>query len=180
MRVRKDRQGRVIERLGLVKEGKHANDLQLSIDQRVQALAYRALKRATDENKATSGSMVMLDVKTGEVLAMVNTPSYNPNNRGNEAESRDRLQELWVPLLSALAPEVMEITGATTQINYGANKVRFPSPVPVGSRIRLGVDLQGVVPVGGGMADIVYKFTTEVEGAIKPACVAEVIIRVIF
>ena len=74
----------------------------------------------------------------------------------------------------------LEITGATTQINYGANKVRFPSPVPVGSRIRLGVDLQGVVPVGGGMADIVYKFTTEVEGAIKPACVAEVIIRVIF
>lgn len=73
MRVRKDRQGRVIERLGLVKEGKNANDLQLSIDQRVQALAYRALKRATDENKATSGSMVMLDVKTGEVLAMVNT-----------------------------------------------------------------------------------------------------------
>ncbi len=78
MRVRKDRQGRVIERLGLVKEGKNANDLQLSIDQRVQALAYRALKRATDENKATSGSMVMLDVKTGEVLAMVNTPPTTP------------------------------------------------------------------------------------------------------
>ncbi|MFQ2452289.1 penicillin-binding transpeptidase domain-containing protein [Aeromonas caviae] len=90
MRVRKDRQGRVIERLGLVKEGKHANDLQLSIDQRVQALAYRALKRATDENKATSGSMVMLDVKTGEVLAMVNTPSYNPNNRGQYQSFRVR------------------------------------------------------------------------------------------
>ena len=87
---------------------------------------------------------------------------------------------LTLSLGPVLAPEVMEITGATTQINYGANKVRFPSPVPVGSRIRLGVDLQGVVPVGGGMADIVYKFTTEVEGAIKPACVAEVIIRVIF
>lgn len=85
MRVRKDRQGRVIERLGLVKEGKHANDLQLSIDQRVQALAYRALKRATDENKATSGSMVMLDVKTGEVLAMVNTP---PTTRTTAASTR--------------------------------------------------------------------------------------------
>ena len=90
MRVRKDRQGRVIERLGLVKEGKHANDLQLSIDQRVQALAYRALKRATDENKATSGSMVMLDVKTGEVLAMVNTPPTTRNNRGQYQSFRVR------------------------------------------------------------------------------------------
>ncbi|MGY4026635.1 penicillin-binding transpeptidase domain-containing protein [Aeromonas rivuli] len=89
-RVRKDRQGRVIERLGVVKEGKNANNLALSIDQRVQALAYRALKRATDENKATSGSLVMLDVKTGEVLAMVNTPSYNPNNRGQYQSFRVR------------------------------------------------------------------------------------------
>lgn len=89
-RVRKDRQGRVIERLGVVKEGKNANNLTLSIDQRVQALAYRALKRATDENKATSGSLVMLDVKTGEVLAMVNTPSYNPNNRGQYQSFRVR------------------------------------------------------------------------------------------
>ena len=51
----------------------------------MQALAYRALKRATDENKATSGSMVMLDVKTGEVLAMVNTP---PTTRTTAAGTR--------------------------------------------------------------------------------------------
>ena len=87
---------------------------------------------------------------------------------------------LTMSLGPVLAPEVMEITGATTQINYGANKVRFPSPVPVGSRVRLGVDLLTVTPVDTNVADIVYKFTTEVEGAIKPACVAEVIIRVIF
>ena len=54
----------------------------LSIDQRLQSLAYRSLKYATEVNKATSGSLVLLDVRTGEVLAMVNTPSYNPNNRG--------------------------------------------------------------------------------------------------
>ena len=87
---------------------------------------------------------------------------------------------LTMSLGPVLAPEVMEITGATTQINYGANKVRFPSPVPVGSRVRLGVDLLTVTPVDTNVADIVYKFTTEVEGAIKPACVAEVIIRGIF
>ena len=90
MRVRKDRQGRVIENIGIVKEGKKANDLVLSIDQRLQSLAYRSLKYATEVNKATSGSLVLLDVTTGEVLAMVNTPSYNPNNRGQYQGFRAR------------------------------------------------------------------------------------------
>lgn len=79
--VRKDKQGHVIENIGMVKEGKKANDLVLSIDQRLQSVAYRSLKYATEVNKATSGSLVLMDVRTGEVLAMVNTPSYNPNNR---------------------------------------------------------------------------------------------------
>ena len=89
-RVRKDRQGRVIDNIGIVKEGKKANDLVLSIDQRLQSLAYRSLKYATEVNKATSGSLVLLDVTTGEVLAMVNTPSYNPNNRGQYQGFRAR------------------------------------------------------------------------------------------
>ena len=89
-KVRKDRQGRVIENIGVVKEGKKANDLMLSIDQRLQSLAYRSLKYATEVNKATSGSLVLLDVVTGEVLAMVNTPSYNPNNRGQYQGFRAR------------------------------------------------------------------------------------------
>lgn len=89
-KVRKDRQGRVIENIGVVKEGKKANDLMLSIDQRLQSLAYRSLKYATEVNKATSGSLILLDVVTGEVLAMVNTPSYNPNNRGQYQGFRAR------------------------------------------------------------------------------------------
>lgn len=89
-KVRKDRHGRVIEDMGVVKEGKQAHDLVLSIDQRLQSLAYRSLKYATEVNKATSGSLVLLDVRTGEVLAMVNTPSYNPNNRGQYQGFRAR------------------------------------------------------------------------------------------
>jgi cell division protein FtsI (penicillin-binding protein 3) len=89
-KVRKDRQGRVIENIGIVKEGKKANNLVLSIDQRLQSLAYRSLKYATEVNKATSGSLVLVDVTTGEVLAMVNTPSYNPNNRGQYQGFRAR------------------------------------------------------------------------------------------
>ncbi|NMH66384.1 peptidoglycan D,D-transpeptidase FtsI family protein [Shewanella salipaludis] len=80
-KVRKSRDGHVVERLDIVQEGESPNDLVLSIDQRIQQLAYRELKRATEMNRATSGSVVVLDVHTGEVLAMVNTPSYNPNAR---------------------------------------------------------------------------------------------------
>lgn len=78
--IRKDRYGRVVENISLEKreEGK---PLKLTIDQRLQAISYRAIKQAVADYRATSGSVVMLDVKTGEVLAMVNAPSYNPNNR---------------------------------------------------------------------------------------------------
>ncbi|PCS23365.1 penicillin-binding transpeptidase domain-containing protein [Candidatus Enterovibrio escicola] len=80
--VRKDRYGRVVENLslGVLNEGK---PLQLSIDQRLQAMSYRAIKQAVADYRATSGSLVMVDVRTGEVLAMVNVPSYNPNNRAD-------------------------------------------------------------------------------------------------
>ncbi|WNC68074.1 penicillin-binding transpeptidase domain-containing protein [Thalassotalea nanhaiensis] len=85
----KDAKGRKIEIL----ENQDATDPQdvvLSIDQRIQALAYRELKAAIKSFKATSGSVVVVDVKTGEILAMVNGPSYNPNNRKGTATHRFR------------------------------------------------------------------------------------------
>lgn len=89
-RVRKDRTGRIIEDLGVVSEARQANNIHLSIDQRIQALAYRSLKRASEYYRATSASLVLIDVKSGEVLAMVNTPSFNPNNRGQYQSFRAR------------------------------------------------------------------------------------------
>ncbi|WMC12464.1 penicillin-binding transpeptidase domain-containing protein [Oceanimonas pelagia] len=89
-KVRKDRMGRVIEDLGVVSEARQANNIELTIDQRIQALAYRSLKRAFEYHRATSASLVMLDVKTGEVLAMVNAPSFNPNNRSQYQGFRAR------------------------------------------------------------------------------------------
>ncbi|QSX33987.1 peptidoglycan glycosyltransferase FtsI [Shewanella avicenniae] len=80
-KVRKSRDGSVVEALDIIQEGESPNDLVLSIDQRIQQLAYRELKRATEMYQATSASLVMIDVRTGEVLAMANTPSYNPNSR---------------------------------------------------------------------------------------------------
>ena len=79
--VIKDRLGRTIKHVESIQAAQPGNNLTLSIDRRLQYLAYRELKRAVNQNKAKSGSAVILDTKTGEVLAMVNQPSYNPNNR---------------------------------------------------------------------------------------------------
>lgn len=78
--IRKDRHGRVVENIAL-NDSKKGKPLQLTVDQRLQAIAYRAIKQAVADYRATSGSVVILDVETGEVLAMVNAPSYNPNNK---------------------------------------------------------------------------------------------------
>jgi len=79
--VMKDRLGRTIKHVESIQAAQPGKDLTLSIDRRLQYLAYRELKRADVQYKAKSASAVILDTKTGEVLAMVNQPSYNPNNR---------------------------------------------------------------------------------------------------
>ncbi len=85
-RVIKDRLGRTVEEVELVREAQPGNDLQLTIDRRLQYLAYRELKRTVLKHGARSGSVVMMDLETGEVLVMVNQPSYNPNKPGNDAD----------------------------------------------------------------------------------------------
>jgi len=78
-RVIRDNQGRIVENVDLVRQAQPGKPLTLSIDRRIQYLAYRELKERLQLTGASSGSAVVLDVATGEVLAMVNLPSYNPN-----------------------------------------------------------------------------------------------------
>ena len=80
-RVIKDRLGHIVEDVASIRAPKAGEDLTLSIDADIQYLAYRELNKAIVANHAHAGSVVVLDVRTGEVLAMVNLPSYNPNNR---------------------------------------------------------------------------------------------------
>lgn len=89
-RVLKDRFGRSVANVASIKPPRPGKDLRASIDLRLQYLAYRTLKSAIRQHRAESGSVVILDVKTGEVLAMVNQPTYNPNDRSQYAADRYR------------------------------------------------------------------------------------------
>ncbi len=89
-RVLKDRLGRSVENVESIRPARHGKSLRTSIDLRIQYLAYRTLKAAIQSYNAESGSIVVLDAKTGEVLAIVNQPTYNPNDRSQLAAERYR------------------------------------------------------------------------------------------
>jgi acyl dehydratase len=83
---------------------------------------------------------------------------------------------LTLSLVPSMSTEVVQVEGIRMAINYGLNRVRFPAPVPVGSRIRANVKNLSVEEVQGGL-QVVNQVTVEVEGQTKPGCVAETVIR---
>lgn len=89
-RVLKDRLGRSVENVESIRPPHHGKELRTSIDLRIQYVAYRALKTAIQSYNAESGSIVVLDTRTGEVLAIANQPTYNPNDRSQLQAERYR------------------------------------------------------------------------------------------
>jgi acyl dehydratase len=83
---------------------------------------------------------------------------------------------LTLSLLPMMLSQTVSVTGFATGVNYGLNKLRFPSPVPVGSKLRVGAKMLDMEEVAGGV-QLTYECTFEVEGGSKPACVAEVLFR---
>jgi cell division protein FtsI (penicillin-binding protein 3) len=92
-RVIKDRLGRIVEDIESIREPHDGKDLVLSLDSKIQYIAFSQLKEAVDTHKAKAGGIVVLDAKTGEVLALANLPTYNPNNRSvlTGAQLRNRV-----------------------------------------------------------------------------------------
>ena len=92
-RVIKDRRGNIIEDVASVTAPREGRDVALSIDSKIQYLAFSQLKAAVELHKAKAGGIIVLDVRTGEVLALANLPAYNPNNRGGltGAQLRNRV-----------------------------------------------------------------------------------------
>lgn len=89
-RVIKDKRGQIIEDIESLRVPQQGRDLALSIDRKIQYLAFRELKNAVVTHRAKAGSAVVIDVVTGEVLALVNLPAYNPNNRGKLSGQQTR------------------------------------------------------------------------------------------
>ncbi|HEX5477686.1 MAG TPA: penicillin-binding protein 2 [Burkholderiales bacterium] len=92
-RVIKDRLGRIVEDVESIRAAQDGTDLTLSIDSKIQSLAYGALKSAVERQRAKAGAIVAIDVRSGEILALANAPSYNPNNRAglSGAQLRNRV-----------------------------------------------------------------------------------------
>jgi cell division protein FtsI (penicillin-binding protein 3) len=136
-RVIRDRLGRVIEDVELVAPSRPGKILRASLDLRIQYLAYRELKKAITDNQALSGSVVVLDVETGEVLAMVNQPSYNPNDRAQFDASRYRnraVTDIFEPG-SSIKPFI--VAAALESGRYEASSIIDTSPghLRVGGRV---------------------------------------------
>lgn len=121
-RVIKDRLGRVVEDIGFIREAQDGRDLALSIDSKIQYIAFTELQKAVEENHAKAGAIVVLDAKTGEVMAMANMPTYNPNVRQGltGAQLRNRVMtdtyepgSTLKPFTVALALEKGLVTPAT-------------------------------------------------------------------
>lgn len=130
-RVIKDRRGHIVEDVEYIRHPQDGKTVQLAIDAKLQYLAYSALKQAVQVNKAKSGSAVVLDARTGEVLALVNNPTYNPNNRvklsGEQLRNRvmtDSFEpgSVMKPIVAAMALESGKFK-PETRVNLGNGRM---------------------------------------------------------
>jgi len=135
-RVLKDRLGRSVENVESIRPPRHGKDLRSSIDLRIQYLSYRTLKAAIQRYSARSGSIVVLDVRTGEVLAIVNQPGYNPNDRAQYSAERYRnraITDIFEPG-SSLKPLVLAAALESGRYRPGSTVDTAPGYVLVGAK----------------------------------------------
>lgn len=133
-RVIKDRRGQIVEDVESIRQPQDGRDVTLALDSKIQYLAYANLRQAITDNKAKAGGIVVIDAKTGEVLALANLPTYNPNNRGKlvGAQLRNRtLTDTFEPG-STMKP-------FTAALALEKGNVRFDTPIQTApGRISIG------------------------------------------
>ena len=136
-RVVVDRLGRVVEEMAILQLPQNGKDLNLSIDSKIQFLAYNAVKNAVEQHHAKAGGAVVLDTQTGEILALANYPSYNPNDRkyltGEQLRNRvltDSFEpgSTMKPFTVSLALEKGQVQ-PSTQMVIGAKYLIGPKPI---------------------------------------------------
>ncbi len=138
-KIIRDRRGRIVENVDLIQAAENGKDLTLSIDRRIQYLAYSELKKTILTHKARAGSAVVLDIRTGEILAMVNYPSYNPNSRLN------------------ISPSLRRNSAVTDVLEPGSTM----KPFTVAAALEDGVDPNIVIPTEPGGYRIANRRVTD-------------------
>jgi cell division protein FtsI (penicillin-binding protein 3) len=139
-KIIRDNRGRIVENVDLIRHAENGKDLVLSIDRRIQYLAYSELKKSVLENKARSGSAVVMDVKTGEILAMVNYPSYNPNSR------------------DTISPSLRRNSAVTDVLEPGSTM----KPFTVAAALADGVDPNIIITTGPGKYKVANRYVSDV------------------
>jgi cell division protein FtsI (penicillin-binding protein 3) len=148
-RVIKDRLGRIVEDVESIRVPQNGQQLRLSIDARIQYLAFRELRSAVAAHRAKAGGIVVLDVATGEVLAMANMPTYNPNNRGKLDAQRMRnrtVTDLFEPG-STLKPFTAAAALEAGLFKPGTVIQTAPGQLTIGSRTIRDAHPQGALTV---------------------------------
>ncbi len=127
-RIVKDLTSREIESLEVISQAKPGKDLYLSIDKRLQYQAYIALEEAVSRHKAASGSLVVMDVNTGEILAMTNAPSYNPNKGADRAGAKKRNRAITDQFEPGSTMKPFTIAAALDSGQFSPDDIVYTSP----------------------------------------------------
>jgi len=146
-----DLQRRVIEKKNVITQAKTGMELQLSIDSRVQAIAYKALKTAVLKHKAKAGALVMIDIDTGEVLALVSQPSYNPNRFDLRLPELTRNRAFTDSFEPGSTAKPFTVTSALESgvVNAKTKIDTSPGRIKIGSKVIPDGTNHGVLDVGG-------------------------------
>jgi cell division protein FtsI (penicillin-binding protein 3) len=154
-RVIKDRLGRIVEDIESIHEPHDGKELTLSIDSKIQYIAYTHLKEALEKHKAKAGGAVVLDVNTGEVLALVNLPTYNPNDRSvlTGAQLRNRVMTDTFEPGSTMKPFTIALALETGRVTPETQIQTAPGSMTIGTATIHDAHKQGVLSV----ADVIQK-----------------------
>ncbi|MDW8469332.1 MAG: penicillin-binding protein 2 [Burkholderiales bacterium] len=154
-RVIRDRLGRVVEDIASIRAARDGRDLALALDAKIQSLAFAALKSAVETHRAKAGAIVVVDVRTGEVLALANLPSYNPNNRArlSGAQIRNRVVTDMFEPGSTLKPFTVALALALGRVGAETRIVTAPGSLTLGK-----YTIRDVHPVAAmSVADVIRK-----------------------
>lgn len=176
----RDRKGQVIKDIELVRSEKPGNDLALSIDLRLQYLAYRELRAALETHRAAAGCVVMLSARTGEVLALVNQPSFNPNDRGriDNGALRNRALTDQIEPGSTMKPFTMVAALESGRYRPDTPIDTAPGWIHVGRKTYRDHHNYGLLDLTGVLAKSSQVGTTKVSMTLEPERIRDVFDRV--